>query len=203
MFYDIVFGSGILGLFIWGGLFCVSTTALSFVLILSLILRKKNFLNKKICQKTEAGSLLKSLNQIESNGSLFDRIYMVLHSNSYKNNAELEDLAAEIIGRDSRRILRKIAALQTCANVAPMLGLLGTVQGMVAAFMALGTSVGPEKASVLAVSISQALYTTAAGLVVAIPSTILCIAFRNRLEAIVDDLNEDIKKLIDVFPGGR
>ncbi len=200
MFYEVVFGSGPLGVAIWIGLFCVSTAALALVLILLFLLRQKNFLNpyfrKQItaCDNADFG-------EIPANGSLFDNVLGVLMPNYDKTKSEQDEMIMDVIGRDSRKILRKIAALQTCANVAPMLGLLGTVQGMVAAFMGLGTNMGPEKASVLAVSISQALYTTAAGLVIAIPATILCIVFRNRLEALIDELNNDIEKLQATFSG--
>lgn len=203
MFHEVVFGGGPLGVSIWIGLFCVSTAAFASVLILLTLLRRKVFLHPRFFEKN-AGNAPDALPaEFETNSSLFDRIYVVLYPNSCKGKAALEELAAEIIGRESRRVLRKIAALQTCANVAPMLGLLGTVQGMVTAFMGLGTTVGPEKASVLAVAISQALYTTAAGLVIAIPATILCIVFRNRLETIMDALNEDIGNVIDSFTGDR
>ena len=78
-------------------------------------------------------------------------------------------------------MLRQINSLSLCGNIAPMLGLLGTVTGMVDAFMGLGTAMGPEKASILAISISQALYTTAAGLLIAVPAITFSVIFRNIL----------------------
>ena len=203
MFHEIVFGSGPLGVSIWIGLFCISTAALALVLILLMLLRRRNFLRPHVGRKAAENAPSALPADAEVNVPLADRVYAVLFPNCGKGKNALEELAADMIGRESRRILRKITALQTCANVAPMLGLLGTVQGMVAAFMGLGTTVGPEKASVLAVAISQALYTTAAGLVIAIPATILCIVFRNRLETILDALNEDIGKAIESLPGER
>jgi biopolymer transport protein ExbB len=80
-----------------------------------------------------------------------------------------------------------------------MLGLLGTVTGMVDAFMGLGTAIGPEKASILAIAISQALYTTAAGLLVAIPAIVFSVMFRNILERrieLVSDVLDDLLKYI-------
>ena len=81
-----------------------------------------------------------------------------------------------------------------------MLGLLGTVTGMVDAFLGLGTAMGPEKASVLAISISQALYTTAAGLLIAVPAIVLALIFRNLLEKRVEAVTESVEKILDAIP---
>ena len=80
-----------------------------------------------------------------------------------------------------------------------MLCLLGTVIGMVAAFMGLGTALGPEKASVLAVAISQALYTTAAGLLVAVPCLTAINIFRNILEKRLQDLSDHLNNALFIL----
>lgn len=203
MFYQAVFGSGILGMVIWFSLFGISTAALALAIRIAIALKKHLFVNEESRAKlfeTEKGKEVFFLTE-SAKGSLFDEIAKYLIQNYFKDRSALEGIASDMIGRVARRVLRLIGALQMCANVAPMLGLLGTVQGMVAAFMGLGTAMGPEKASVLAVSISQALYTTAAGLVIAIPATILCICFRNKLEGIIDELNDDVSTLISHLPG--
>jgi biopolymer transport protein ExbB len=67
-----------------------------------------------------------------------------------------------------------------------MLGLLGTVQGMIAAFANLATSsAGAAQQSMLALNIAQALWTTAGGLCVAIPAVALYTYFKNRLSRII------------------
>lgn len=230
MFYQAVFEGGILGVAIWIALFCVSTAALAFVLKLFIMLMNKNFINKRIHLLLEGGEIeldekeakteiSESENEAESNGEvtilqilksipensmiLADRIYRMLSEHHNESRKELEERASEIAQKDSRRILRVISALQMCANIAPMLGLLGTVQGMVAAFMGLGTALGPEKSAVLAVSIAQALYTTAGGLVIAIPATVMCIFFRNRLEKRLEDVSDDVEDVIAQFNGGN
>ena len=83
-----------------------------------------------------------------------------------------------------------------------MLGLLGTVTGMVDAFMGLGTAMGPEKASVLAISISQALYTTAAGLLIAVPAIVLGVYFRNQLECRLETVKEAVEEVLKRLPEG-
>lgn len=91
-------------------------------------------------------------------------------------------VAAELEGE---KLLQRINYLNVVGNLAPMLGLLGTVQGMIMAFATLGTEAGAAKNAILATNISQALYTTAAGLVIAVPALGFFSFFRNRATKII------------------
>ncbi len=93
----------------------------------------------------------------------------------------MEDAAAE----QSARLFRKIEYLSVIANIAPMLGLLGTVIGMVFAFQEVASSEGAATARDLATGIYQALVTTVGGLLVAIPSLAAFAIFRNRVDQLV------------------
>jgi biopolymer transport protein ExbB len=90
----------------------------------------------------------------------------------------MEDAAAE----QSARLMRKVEYLSVIANLAPMLGLLGTVIGMVVAFREVAQSQGAARAADLAEGIYLALVTTVEGLVVAIPTLGVFAWFRSRLE---------------------
>jgi biopolymer transport protein ExbB len=92
----------------------------------------------------------------------------------------MEDAAAS----QTARLLRKIDYLQVIATLAPMLGLLGTVWGMIEAFMEFETKANPQ-VSELAPGIYKALVTTVQGLVVAIPALGIYAAFRNRIDELV------------------
>ncbi len=96
---------------------------------------------------------------------------------------------------ETGRLLRKIEHLNIIANIAPMLGLLGTVMGMVNSFNQISIAVGGVDPRRLAGGIFEALMTTVMGLVVAIPSLYLFGLFRNRVDALVADASayaEDI-----------
>jgi biopolymer transport protein ExbB len=95
------------------------------------------------------------------------------------------------------RLHQKIGYIALCANVAPMLGLLGTVWGMIVSFQMIAASQGQATPAELAFGISQALLTTLFGLMVAIPSTAAFIYLRNgvvrstiEVGAIIEDLFE-------------
>ena len=94
---------------------------------------------------------------------------------------------------------RFLTALGTIASIAPLLGLLGTVIGMVEIFGAQTPSGGNP--AVLAHGISVALYNTAFGLIVAIPSMIFYRFFRTRVEALVVEMEQQAIKLVEMVHG--
>lgn len=109
----------------------------------------------------------------------------------------IEEAAAHVV-HDLQRYLN---TLGTIAAIAPLLGLLGTVVGMIRVFaeiMARGTG----NASALAGGISEALITTAAGLTVAIPALVMHRYFTGRIDEIVVGLEQEAIKLVDALHAG-
>ncbi|RMF25051.1 MAG: MotA/TolQ/ExbB proton channel family protein [Deltaproteobacteria bacterium] len=112
----------------------------------------------------------------------------------------MEDAADEQTGV----LLRKIEHLNMIGNIAPMLGLLGTVLGMVTSFNQISVSVGGVDPRLLAKGIFQALMTTVMGLVVAIPALYAFAIFRNRVDATVAAVSETAEELVEPLkPRGR
>ena len=97
---------------------------------------------------------------------------------------------------------RYLNTLGTIASISPLLGLLGTVFGMIKVFAAISVH-GVGNAGNLAGGISQALITTAAGLSVAIPTLMFYRYFRGRVEALVSTMEEEALKLVEVLHGER
>jgi biopolymer transport protein ExbB len=93
---------------------------------------------------------------------------------------------------------RNLSALGTIAAVTPLLGLLGTVVGMISVFTDITTH-GTGNANVLAGGISEALLTTAAGLAVAIPSLVMHRHYTARVESLVVSLEREAIKLVDAL----
>lgn len=89
-------------------------------------------------------------------------------------------------------------SLGTVAAIAPLLGLLGTVVGMIDVFAQI-TTVGTGNANALAGGISEALLTTAAGLIVAIPALVMHRYFTGLIDTIVVDLEREAIKLVDAI----
>lgn len=97
---------------------------------------------------------------------------------------------------------RFLNTLGTIALISPLLGLLGTVLGMIEVFTAIMLQ-GTGNAGVLAGGISQALITTAAGLLVAIPAMIFHRALTRRVDTILVTMEQDCVKLIDAMTAER
>ena len=97
---------------------------------------------------------------------------------------------------------RFLNTLGTIASITPLLGLLGTVIGMIKVFAAI-TSVGVGDPSVLAGGISEALITTATGMSVAIPSLIFYRYFSGRVDRLAILMEEQALKLVEVIQGER
>jgi biopolymer transport protein ExbB len=109
---------------------------------------------------------------------------------------ELRSSVDEIGQLEVDRLYRLTDGIGLIASVAPMLGLLGTVVGMVGAFDAITMSEGPARPDQLAGSISQALITTVLGLIVAIPSTAMYTYLRNRIDHLTTEIDEEIEEII-------
>ncbi|WP_028537007.1 MotA/TolQ/ExbB proton channel family protein [Paludibacterium yongneupense] len=101
----------------------------------------------------------------------------------------------------AHQLERFITTLGTIAAMAPLLGLLGTVVGMIELFGS-QSPVGTNP-HVLAHGISVALYNTAFGLIVAIPSMIFYRHFRSRVDSLLVDMESQAVRLVEVLHGGR
>ena len=111
--------------------------------------------------------------------------------------------AIEEVGRAvSHELERFLTALGTIAAITPLLGLLGTVIGMISVFTTI-TNLGVGDPAELAGGISQALITTAAGLSVAIPSLIFYRHFRGKVDALTVEMEQEAIKLVEVLHGDR
>ena len=125
-------------------------------------------------------------------GSIFAKL--INEKNNDKSNLRLK---AEEVGRfEVNRLEQYLSLLGTIATVSPILGLLGTVMGMINIFSNL-LEANLSSVSPLASGIAEALVTTAAGLVVAIPTLIFYRHFTRIIENYALELEEESNKLID------
>ena len=134
----------------------------------------------KLC-KDKTDSVSKSVAKIVSNMDInFDEL-----DNSHRQ--VIEGIISESILEQTTELEKGMSLLGTVVNAAPQLGLLGTVTGMIAAFSAL-TRNGTSTAKIVAGGISEALYTTAFGLIVAIPALVFYNYFNRRIDVIVAEM---------------
>ncbi len=101
---------------------------------------------------------------------------------------EVEKAVEDSLAQQAARLMRRIEYLSVIGNIAPMVGLLGTVTGMIFAFQQVASTRGAAGAGDLAEGIYQALVTTVGGLVVAIPSLAIYAVCRNRVDSMVAEV---------------
>ena len=112
--------------------------------------------------------------------------------------ASIEEASSQVI-HDLERYLN---TLGTIAEIAPLLGLLGTVTGLIKMFAAVG-EVGLGNPLVLSSGLSEALITTAAGLTVAIPAFVCYRYFRGLIDELILLMEQEAIKMLDVLHGDR
>jgi biopolymer transport protein ExbB len=166
---------------------------------------------KKIAPRNQLGDVWAQIQNGKMNAdqlkdlrksSPLGRILAAGLTNSRHGRDVMKDSIQEAASQVIHELERYLAILGTIASVTPLLGLLGTVLGMIQVFAAIMLE-GSGNAGVLAGGISQALITTAAGLGVAIPAMISHRFFLRRLDALVVAMEQDAVKLVDVLHNDR
>lgn len=112
--------------------------------------------------------------------------------------ASIEEVSNQVV-HDLERYLNTLA---TIAEVSPLLGLLGTVTGIIRMFAGIG-EVGLGNPTVLSSGLSEALITTAAGLTIAIPSLVCYRYFRGLVDELILLMEQEALKMLDVLHGER
>ena len=113
---------------------------------------------------------------------------------------EMEGAIAEAVGREEAQVGFWINFLSLITGVSPMIGLLGTVSGMIGAFQKIGMG-GMGKPELLASNIGEALITTATGLCIAIPAMFAYFIFRNNLSRIIREAEGEYSAILDALTG--
>ena len=188
-FLDVVKGGGPFGMLLWLGLAGLSFATGSLIIDSIINIRASKIIPKTLVslvrEAIDDGSLKKAAQRCRDVPGPYSNILLA----GFENFDDGVETAQEAIGiaadMESEKILQRVNYLNVVGNLAPMLGLLGTVQGMILAFATLGTTSGAAKNALLAVNISQALYTTAAGLVIAVPAIGFYFFFRNRAAKVI------------------
>jgi len=184
------------------------------ILISSIILLAV-FLERTVFYKSLNGDYKSYANQVSdtiSNDSLENFSESVLQENSsfsdiintivleWKKNKDKEYIVRHLIEEYIHKIEKYSGVVSTIATVSPMLGLLGTVTGMMKSFSSLA-KLGPTAHDILAQGITEALITTALGLVVAIPALIFYNFMVSKINLYIVDLEYIANLFVDSTKG--
>jgi biopolymer transport protein ExbB/TolQ len=109
---------------------------------------------------------------------------------------EIQTRLQEGVFNETTQLERGVGFLSVFANLATLLGLLGTIAGLIKAFLSIGNLSAAEKSVMLSQGIAMAMNTTAYGLIVAIPSLLAYAILQNRITKMSDDLNKAALQLL-------
>ena len=140
-----------------------------------------------------------ALQLCEENGSPVATVFAGAVRKWARPGVEVEQAIIDSGERATNGLRRYLRIFNGIATVSPLLGLLGTVVGMIRAFNAIATSDAMGRPELLANGISQALLTTAAGLSVAIPALIFYMYFVSRVDRLIIDIDALAQQLVNVI----
>ena len=187
--FEIIFSGGIIGGSIIFVLLALSVTAAYLVFEHFLTIRKHEIipedLEQQVGERLKAGGIDQAEAACRENPSLLAYVLLQGFGEAHSGWPAVEKALEDALADQAARLLRKIEYLSVIGNIAPMIGLLGTVTGMIFAFQKVATTQGAAGAGELAEGIYQALVTTVGGLLVAIPSLAAFAVLRNRVDQLV------------------
>ncbi len=120
-----------------------------------------------------------------------------------KGEHDVQAAMDEATLRESPKIEKRTGYLAMISNIATLLGLLGTIIGLIHCFGAVANANPADKASILSQGISEAMYCTAFGLSVAIPALVLYSVLQGRTQTMVDDINESAVGVLNLIVANK
>jgi len=157
---------------------------------------------ERVGELVEAGKVQQAVKILYENDTPLARILLTALQQAGQPRDVIKEMVEEAGRQEVAHLDRYLNFLGSIAGVAPLLGLLGTVIGIMHAFAAIGM-VGMGDPKALAGGIAEALITTAGGLSVAIPSLLFYRYFRGRVETLVLATEKEALKLINLLGGGK
>ncbi len=192
-----------------GGLMMYPIALCSFALMVFSFERLINLRRGRVIPRPFVNRLIEQLQQqqidreegielCEKNSNPMSRIMMAALKRYGKSAVEVEQAVLDAGERESNHLKKYMRLLSAISNIAPLLGLLGTVMGMIQSFNDISTSQAMGRPEMLAGGISQALLTTAAGLLVAIPAYAMYVYFVGHIDRLIIEMDHHAQRLVDV-----
>lgn len=189
------------GIFMYPIIFC-SIIALAVFLERLWVLRRKYIIPEEFIRHIEGllkkQKISEAIFLCQSDMSSIAKIFLAGLKNTQKGMWLIKEAIQERGSREATILEKNVGILSTIANLTPLLGLLGTVSGMIKTFNAISAQGSGDPAS-LAGGIAEALITTATGLCIAIP-TLVCHRFlKNKAGALIFEMEESSIRLVELM----
>jgi len=198
-----ILDGGPLIIFIWICILATSTIMVTFIIQLYLNLRDESLGPKALVESLDAtisaGNYQEAWEICRVNKAYVAQVLKGALERIGRGKDAVEIALVEFGVREAGILRTKNSYLSVIGVVAPMIGLLGTVIGMMGAFAVLG-SAGVSDPRALALRIGEVLMATASGLFIAIPAFIYYYFFRNRANLVVVNADQTVSRLIEDIP---
>jgi biopolymer transport protein ExbB len=186
----VIMASGPVGIMIWVALFGNLAAMFYFMADCGMKIRAVKIMPTSLVQNvTQAmaeGDVLKALKHCEVEPGPLSNVLTAGFSNVEEGFETIQDMVGAAAEMESEKLLSRVTYLNVVSNMGPLLGLLGTVHGMIYAFATLATTqAGATQQAMLAINIAESLYCTAAGLITAIPALAAYYYFKNLATRII------------------
>ena len=175
------------GVFMWPLLAC-SIVSLTTIILRTLALREKNVIPLTLVNEMErlapGASPERLARMVHHDPSSISRICRVALAHLRWPRSENVEAVQTRARHEMVRLERGLVVLEVIVGIAPLIGLIGTVSGLIHVFASLGLSAGAADAKRIALGISEALSTTIFGLGIAVPSLIAFVYFSKKVEVL-------------------
>ena len=205
-----IFGGNPLGLVIVALIVILSMVSLYFIIESFFTITRRRLMPDAVLSELEAMIVHKNINRAielchhKDNYALSTEVILAglqRYKSSEFGYAEYRSAVEEAGEDQTGKLYRRIEVLNVIGAIAPMLGLTGTVLGMIEAFTTIASLEGMARPQELAGGIGQALITTLLGLLVAIPTMVAFSYFRSRIDSLVAEAGKRIEQIM--MPLGR
>ncbi len=185
-FVEVVFGKpgnrSIVGMLLWFALFGDGILAIYFCIDSAILIKPEKLMPQRLIDQVQKamseGDIVTAIEACKNTPSAMSNILLAAFSHIEDGFETIQEAVTAASDLEQEKLMQRLTWISVCSNLGPSLGLLGTVQGMILTFDQLSSGPAPQP-SELAGSIGMALWTTAAGLIVSIPSITMFYSLRN------------------------
>ena len=188
--WEVVMRAGWFGLLVWIALVICSVVSVALIWDSYVTIQEKKIAPSSLVEDVRnalaQGDLLKAMQCCDNSPTPLARILKAGFSNAEEGFEVVQDSVGVAADLEGENLLQRVTYLSVISNTSPMLGLIGTVQGMIMAFANIGSSAaGAATTALLAMNISHGLWATAVGLGTAVPAGVYFFYFKNRATRII------------------
>jgi biopolymer transport protein ExbB len=152
-----------------------------------------------ISKYLKAGDYEKAIKYASSVTTPLAKAIVAILQNRGRSSKQVQKAVDEVFLSEAPKVTRNISILNTFANLATLLGLTGTIYGLMMAFDAIANVPAAQRAQALATGISVAMSTTLFGLLVAVPSLLIQGILAGKSDKVVEEMDEKTAKLINLI----